>query len=242
MAVTWKKLALEDDVILKGLLTTRGDIITRNATVPERLALTVPASPTINFLGVANGETQPSWKSTSSTGAADAHVVATDASGYTAVKKLISGERNATAGSVLVQAYYDDNPAQTLITEYSTGAMGLAQYMYQNASATWLSSFAYGSLRRSALTCSIYSLSYITAPAQNVAVGNALTTQPITVFSVSDTGNIASTGYTEMVEITAPSAGASNTARLFCRDNGGGKSQLCVIFATGAIQIIATEP
>lgn len=46
----------------------------------------------------------------------------------------------------------------------------------------------------------------------------------------------------EFTEMTAPAAGASNTARLFCRDNGSGKSQLCVIFATGAVQVIATEP
>ena len=74
--------------IANGLLTTRGDIIMRNATVPERLALTVPSSPTINYLGVANGETQPTWKSASSAGAADAHIVATDASGYTSLVQL----------------------------------------------------------------------------------------------------------------------------------------------------------
>ncbi len=51
-------------------------------------ALTVPSSPTINFLGVANGETQPTWKSASSAGAADAHLLATDASGYTQLAKL----------------------------------------------------------------------------------------------------------------------------------------------------------
>lgn len=49
-------------------------------------------------------------------------------------------------------------------------------------------------------------------------------------------------GGIEFPEMTAPSAGASDTARLFCRDNGSGKSQLCVIFATGAIQVVATEP
>lgn len=46
----------------------------------------------------------------------------------------------------------------------------------------------------------------------------------------------------QFTEMTAPAAGAANTARLFCRDNGSGKSQLCVIFATGAIQVVATEP
>jgi hypothetical protein len=31
-------------------------------------------------------------------------------------------------------------------------------------------------------------------------------------------------------------------ARLFARDNGSGKAQLCVLFPTGAVQVIATEP
>ncbi len=49
-------------------------------------------------------------------------------------------------------------------------------------------------------------------------------------------------GAISFAEMTAPAAGAANTGRLFCRDNGSGKSQLCVIFATGAIQVLATEP
>lgn len=46
----------------------------------------------------------------------------------------------------------------------------------------------------------------------------------------------------EMTEMTAPSNGAANTGRLFCRDNGAGKTQLCVIFGSGAVQVVATEP
>lgn len=49
-------------------------------------------------------------------------------------------------------------------------------------------------------------------------------------------------GAIEFAEMTAPAAGAANTGRLFCRDNGSGKTQLCVIFNTGAIQVIATQP
>jgi hypothetical protein len=49
-------------------------------------------------------------------------------------------------------------------------------------------------------------------------------------------------GYMEHYEITAPANGAANSARLFARDNGAGKTQLCVIFSTGAIQCFATEP
>lgn len=42
-------------------------------------------------------------------------------------------------------------------------------------------------------------------------------------------------------EITDPT-GTANTGTLYVRDNGAGKSQLCVIFGTGTVQVIATEP
>lgn len=43
-------------------------------------------------------------------------------------------------------------------------------------------------------------------------------------------------------EISDPVAPSANEAKLFVRDNGSGKTQLCVRFATGAIQVISTEP
>jgi hypothetical protein len=43
-------------------------------------------------------------------------------------------------------------------------------------------------------------------------------------------------------EITAPSAPSANEAKLFVQDNGAGKTQLAIRFATGAVQVIATEP
>lgn len=46
----------------------------------------------------------------------------------------------------------------------------------------------------------------------------------------------------EFSEMTAPSAPAANKVRLFSRDNGSGKTQLCAIFPTGAVQVLATEP
>lgn len=50
------------------------------------------------------------------------------------------------------------------------------------------------------------------------------------------------TPYLQMSEVSAPAAPAANGGRLFLRDNGAGKTQLCVIFNTGAIQVIATQP
>ena len=48
-------------------------------------------------------------------------------------------------------------------------------------------------------------------------------------------------GAIEFDEMTAPGAGAANTARLFARDNGASKTQLCVQFATGGVIVLATE-
>lgn len=50
------------------------------------------------------------------------------------------------------------------------------------------------------------------------------------------------TTFIEMEEMAAPSAPSANRARLYTRDNGSGKTQLVVRFASGAVQVIATEP
>jgi hypothetical protein len=47
--------------------------------------------------------------------------------------------------------------------------------------------------------------------------------------------------HVDLAETATPTAPAANTARLFVRDSGG-KTQLCVLFPTGAIQVLAIEP
>ena len=71
----------------------------------------------------------------------------------------------------------------------------------------------------------------------------------IGVFGIATTGyagyfsgKVHTTAWYEMSEISTPAAPAANRARLFVRDNGSGKTQLCVRFATGAVQVIATQP
>ena len=56
------------------------------------------------------------------------------------------------------------------------------------------------------------------------------------------TGNITVAAYIEGTEQTAPSAPAANGYRIFAQDNGAGKTQLMVIFNTGAAQQIAIQP
>lgn len=49
-------------------------------------------------------------------------------------------------------------------------------------------------------------------------------------------------GQLQFIETTDPSAPAANNCILYSRDNGSGKTQLCVRFPTGAVQVLATEP
>lgn len=43
-------------------------------------------------------------------------------------------------------------------------------------------------------------------------------------------------------EISDPDAPAANQAKLYIRDNGSGKTQLCARFSSGAVQVLATQP
>lgn len=54
-------------------------------------------------------------------------------------------------------------------------------------------------------------------------------------------GKVYTTTWYELTEISTPSSPTSNRARLFIRDNGSGKTQLCVKFANGSVKILATE-
>lgn len=49
-------------------------------------------------------------------------------------------------------------------------------------------------------------------------------------------------GWIEGAEISAPGAPPANGFRLYGRDNGSGKTQLVVIFPTGVVQVLASEP
>lgn len=56
------------------------------------------------------------------------------------------------------------------------------------------------------------------------------------------TGPVHFGDYLELPEMSDPAAATANTARLYCRDNGSGKSEVVVRFPSGAVQVIASEP
>lgn len=79
------------------------------------------------------------------------------------------------------------------------------------------------------------------ASALRLGAGTTLTDPvdgSLRIMDVAGTGG----GFVESKEIADPSAPAANEGRLYFRDNGAGKTQLCVRFATGAVQVVATEP
>ena len=54
-------------------------------------------------------------------------------------------------------------------------------------------------------------------------------------------GRVFTTTFYELIEIADPAAPSANRARVFARDNGG-KTELCVRFPSGGVQVLAIEP
>ena len=54
-------------------------------------------------------------------------------------------------------------------------------------------------------------------------------------------GRVDTNAFYELGDVANPASPLANRARLFVRDNGAGKTQLCVRFRTGGVHIIKTE-
>jgi hypothetical protein len=54
-------------------------------------------------------------------------------------------------------------------------------------------------------------------------------------------GRVLTKKYHELVKGSTPTASPKNHARLFLRNNGSGKTQLCVRFHTGAVKVLASS-
>jgi len=71
-----------------------------------------------------------------------------------------------------------------------------------------------------------------------------VTAEPVVQICDATTGDVAAmeAKWTEMSEISDPTAPSANRVRLYCKDNGSGKTQLVARFPTGAVQQVAIEP
>jgi len=62
-----------------------------------------------------------------------------------------------------------------------------------------------------------------------------------TGYGVYSAGVVYTTRFYELTEISTPVSPIANRARLFAKDNGLGKTQVCVKFANGTVKILATR-
>ncbi len=54
--------------------------------------------------------------------------------------------------------------------------------------------------------------------------------------------NLSSTGYHEFTEMTAPSAPSANNVRMYCEDDGAGKTRLVLKWSDGTTTVLGTQP
>jgi hypothetical protein len=76
----------------------------------------------------------------------------------------------------------------------------------------------------------------------NIAIGASVALDSLTGSNQINIGGRYFHNRMRLVETTDPAAPAADNAIIFVRDNGSGKTQLCVRFPTGAVQVISTEP
>lgn len=80
----------------------------------------------------------------------------------------------------------------------------------------------------------------VTALQVGSTVGAKLTDfagQGLSLLRSDDTG-----AYLVLKEQSTPGAASADTAKLYVKDNGSGKTQLCVLFSSGAEQVLVTQP
>lgn len=76
----------------------------------------------------------------------------------------------------------------------------------------------------------------------NVSGASTFGGDMIVVSTVAVSGSLNLSSVLGMTEVSTAAAPAAGGARLYCRDNGAGKTQLMVVFSSGAPQQIAIEP
>lgn len=212
--------------------TTKGDLIAHNGTTDVR----VPVG-TDGYVLKAN-----SAQSTGVEWAADSTVTVSNmtdtwnngATTFTALKMNVTDTASSSAsmlmdlqvgGSTKLKVVKD---GKLIAGDIETGASGYGYFGF------------YG--------FKVKNSSYIGFAASASSV-NASSAAPDTAFYRTAAGIMAIRGSStsagcslEFIEQTAPTAGASNTVRIYAEDNGSGKTRLMALFPTGAAQQIAIEP
>ena len=105
-----------------------------------------------------------------------------------------------------------------------------------NSANTGNNSTAVGFAASAAATSVAIGRAAVASHAGSVAIGDSTVTTSSAQFAIG-------AKHIDSAELGGdPAAPAANGWRLYAKDNGAGKTQLCVRFNTGVVQILATEP
>lgn len=138
-----------------------------------------------------------------------------------------------------------------LITESSAADSGTATYLYVKRTATTDGSFATRATGDANYRLMIRASGKIewgdgtAAFSENLyhrSSGELATDSYVSVGATGVGLRLDPSGEVLFNERTDPGAPGANQTFLYTRDNGAGKTQLCAVFATGAVQVIATQP
>ncbi len=131
------------------------------------------------------------------------------------------------------------NTGQTASTEIRSFSIGASSRQWATGALAIQREWAFLAQTYSFVAASVITKAvgaYFQAP---IAGANATLTDR---YSIETDSNLLMGGFVEGTEQAAPAAPAANGWRLFAQDNGAGKTQLMVIFATGAAQQVAIQP
>ena len=159
----------------------------------------------------------------------------------TVVDQLIPGRINSPDTTALL--FYNNANTTERMRLTDAGILLLGTTVTTGASAGDIVLPIQNSLRgvNAASNAALEMVSIRSSPANELLIGNS--TSPNIEMRVATSGGLLLTAmFQQFQEVTAPSAGAANSVRLYADDNGLGKTRLVAVFATGAAQTIVTEP
>lgn len=80
-------------------------------------------------------------------------------------------------------------------------------------------------------------VTYATSSGILASISNLDATQ----WNIDGSGNVAQNGWLELSEVSAPAAGAANTARLYAKEDGGGLTDVCFKYQDGSEDCFSGE-
>lgn len=153
---------------------------------------------------------------------------------------VVAGTSNTSgvAATIQLPAGTGSGNGGTLAIQYAVqGAPGTAKHTWANALAIGTN----GNVTFSQTASFSNDIGLSGGSQMTFGVNGSLRFAAANVFRLNNYNATAGAAF-EVREMTAPSAPATDSVRLYAEDNGSGKTRLMALFATGAAQQVAIEP